>query len=143
MLNPSGIRFGSAELYSVIDGGFRGEVSDALAVGQRRRGVDDDERVILFLLMRPGKVFSEELVDRVKARVRSELSARHVPLYVFETKEIPTTVNGKKVELPVKQIVSGQIVVPSGTLLNPESLEYYYRFAKVEELVGEQVKAKL
>lgn len=47
-----------------------------------------------------------------------------------------TTVNLKKVELPVKQIVSGRIIKPSGTLLNPESLDYYYKFAKVEDLVG-------
>ena len=53
-----------------------------------------------------------------------------------------TTVNLKKVELPVKQIVSGKIVKPSGTLLNPGSLDYYYQFAKVEELV-DQLKAKL
>ena len=53
-----------------------------------------------------------------------------------------TTVNLKKVELPVKQIVSGQIIKPSGTLLNPGSLEYYYKFAKVEELVGRE-KSKL
>lgn len=52
-----------------------------------------------------------------------------------------TTVNGKKVELPVKQIISGKIIKPSGTLLNPQSLDYYYRFAKVEELVD--VKSKL
>lgn len=47
---------------------------------------------------------------------------------------IQTTVNLKKVELPVKQIVSGHIVKPSGTLLNPKSLDYYYQFAKIEEL---------
>lgn len=50
--------------------------------------------------------------------------------------------NLKKVELPVKQIVSGKIIKPSGTLINPESLDFYYRFAKVEELV-DQPKAKL
>jgi acetoacetyl-CoA synthetase len=52
-----------------------------------------------------------------------------------------TTVNLKKVELPVKQIVSGKIIKPSGTLLNPKSLDYYYQFAKVEELV--EPKSKL
>lgn len=56
-----------------------------------------------------------------------------------------TTVNLKKVELPVKQIVSGQVIKPSGTLLNPESLKYYYQFAEVEKLVEKQgrVVAKL
>jgi acetoacetyl-CoA synthetase len=51
-----------------------------------------------------------------------------------------TTVNLKKVELPVKQIVSGKIIKPSGTLLNPESLKFYYQFAEVEKLVGPQSK---
>lgn len=51
-----------------------------------------------------------------------------------------TTVNLKKVELPVKRIVSGETVKPSGTLLNPESLQYYYQFAKVEELLGPKSK---
>lgn len=51
-----------------------------------------------------------------------------------------TTVNLKKVELPVKQIVSGHIIKPSGTLLNPQSLDYYYQFAKVEELVPPKEK---
>ncbi|KAH8648260.1 hypothetical protein BGZ61DRAFT_322564, partial [Ilyonectria robusta] len=50
----------------------------------------------------------------------------HVPKYVFEAPEIPVTVNHKKVELPVKQIVSGHTIKPSGTLLNPHSLDYYY-----------------
>ena len=64
---------------------------------------------------------------------------------MFETFDIPTTVNGKKVELPVKQIVCGRVIKPSGTLLNPESLEYYYRFAKVEEVMKKEglVRSKL
>ena len=53
-----------------------------------------------------------------------------------------TTVNLKKVELPVKQIVSGKTIKPSGTLLNPQSLDYYYKFAKVEEIADSQGKLK-
>jgi acetoacetyl-CoA synthetase len=56
------------------------------------------------------------------------------------SKSTQTTVNLKKVELPVKQIISGKIVKPSGTLLNPESLDYYYRFAKIEDLVAPRSK---
>jgi acetoacetyl-CoA synthetase len=98
-------------------------------VGQKRP-IDIDERVVLFLLMKPGVPFSPDLVARVKAAIRSELSPRHVPSFIWETPEIPTTVNLKKVELPVKQIVSGKRVTPSGTLLNPGSLEFYYQFAE-------------
>ncbi|CRJ87058.1 hypothetical protein BN1723_000226 [Verticillium longisporum] len=86
--------------------------------------------------MRPGHKFDRELVEGVKAAIGKELTKRHVPRWIFETPEIPTTVNLKKVELPVKQIVSGHTIKPSGTLLNPKSLDYYYQFAKVEELVA-------
>lgn len=140
VLNPSGVRFGSAEIYSVIERNFSDEVADSLCVGQRRPN-DQDERVMLFLLMRPGHRFSPELVGEVKEKIAKECSKRHVPAFVFETKEIPTTVNLKKVELPVKQIVSGQRIKPSGTLLNPKSLEFYYQFAEVENLI--EPKSKL
>ncbi|KAI1809117.1 acetoacetate-CoA ligase [Poronia punctata] len=140
VLNPSGVRFGSAEIYSVIERNFADQVADSICVGQRRPH-DSDESVMLFLLMRPGHKFDQELVQKVKDSIQREMTKRHVPKYVFETPEIPTTVNLKKVELPVKQIVSGQIIKPSGTLLNPQSLNYYYRFAKVEEI--DLVVAKL
>ncbi|KAF2496573.1 acetoacetate-CoA ligase [Lophium mytilinum] len=144
VLNPSGVRFGSAEIYSVIENRFGEEVQDSICVGQRRPQ-DEDESVMLFLLMVNGKRFGEGLVERVRDEIGRALSKRHVPKYVFETFEIPTTVNLKKVELPVKQIVSGRIVKPSGTLLNPGSLDYYYQFAKVEEVLAKQgrVKSKL
>lgn len=140
VLNPSGVRFGSAEIYSVIEGHFP-EIADSICVGQRRPQ-DVDESVMLFLLMAPREKFSERLVQRIKEQIRKSCSKRHVPKWVFETPEIPTTVNLKKVELPVKQIVSGRIIKPSGTLLNPESLKYYYQFAKVEELVERPAKIK-
>ncbi|KAB8360634.1 hypothetical protein FH972_024372 [Carpinus fangiana] len=140
VLNPSGVRFGSAEIYNVLEQRFSGVVQDSVVVGQRRPA-DQDEKVMLFLKMAEGKRFTEALVAEVKKAIAEECSKRHVPAYVFETPEIPTTVNLKKVELPVKQIVSGKVIKPSGTLLNPESLQYYYQFAKVEELV--KAKSKL
>lgn len=88
MLNPSGIRFGSAEIYNVIETQFANEIVDSLAVGQRRPQ-DSDESVILFLLMKPGFKVTKTLVERVKEAIRKALSARHVPKYVFETPEIP------------------------------------------------------
>ena len=138
VLNPSGVRFGSAEIYGVLESGFP-MLADSICVGQRRPQ-DADESVMLFLMMKPGEKFTQKLVNDVKNAIRKELSPRHVPKYVFETPEIPTTVNLKKVELPVKQIVSGTRIKPSGTLLNPESLDYYYQFAKVEELVNTKSK---
>ncbi|KAF2161171.1 hypothetical protein M409DRAFT_37581 [Zasmidium cellare ATCC 36951] len=133
VLNPSGVRFGSSDIYNVIEASFADIVADSICVGQRRPQ-DDDERVMLFLMMQPGKKFTSSLVKQICETIRKQLSSRHVPSFVFETPEIPTTVNLKKVELPVKQIVSGKIVKPSGTLLNPKCLEYYYQFAKDEKL---------
>ncbi|KAH8652434.1 hypothetical protein BX600DRAFT_386793 [Xylariales sp. PMI_506] len=133
VLNPSGVRFGSAEIYSVLERYFSDRIVDSICVGQRRPQ-DNDESVMLFLLMREGFKFDKKIVVEVKQAIKRDLSKRHVPRYVFETPEIPTTINLKKVELPVKQIVSGQIIKPSGTLLNPQSLDYYYQFAKDEVL---------
>ncbi len=87
MLNPSGVRFGSAEIYSVLDK-FKDEVDDTLCVGQRRPE-DTDERVLLFVKMRSGHAFSETLVKRMKDAIRKALSARHVPAYIFEIQDIP------------------------------------------------------
>lgn len=141
VLNPSGVRFGSSEIYSVIEKHFPDSIAASICVGQRRPQ-DSDERVLLFVLMKPGHRFTARLIRDIKARIAEETSKRHVPKFVFETKDIPTTVNGKLVELPVKSIVSGKKVKPSGTLLNPESLEFYYQFAQDENL-KEPVEAKL
>jgi acetoacetyl-CoA synthetase len=135
VLNPSGVRFGSSEIYSIIDTHFSAEIADSICVGQRRPR-DLDESVVLFLLMKPGVRFSRGLVKRVKEAIAKGLSKRHVPKYVFETFDIPTTINFKKVELPVKQILCGKRVKPSATLRNPESLEYYYQFVEIEEAAG-------
>lgn len=158
VLNPSGVRFGSAEIYNVVEDFFADVVSDSVCVGQRRPQ-DDDESVMLFLVMQTGQILSPKLIRRIKDVIRRELSPRHVPRYIFPTPEIPvsgvqflgrdheltvwqTTVNGKKVENPVKQIVSGKIIKPSATIANPRSLEYYYQFAKDERLI-EPLQAQL
>lgn len=101
VLKPSGVRFGSAELYNVSLKHFSAEVEDALAIG-RRRETDDDETVVLFLKMKEGEDCTEDLVKRVQGTVRKELSARHVPGVVESCPDIPVTVNGKKVEKAVK-----------------------------------------
>lgn len=93
VLNPSGVRFGSAEVYSVLERRFAGRVADALCVGQRRPGVDVDERVLLFVMMRPGEGgrLDAGLVREIKEAIGRDLSKRHVPKYVFETPEIPVS----------------------------------------------------
>lgn len=88
VLNPSGVRFGSAEIYNILESKFADKISDSICVGQRRP-TDDDERVVLFLLMKPGHEFTPKLIREVKEAIRKETSPRHVPKFVFETKDIP------------------------------------------------------
>lgn len=90
MLNPSGVRFGSAEIYSVIERRFANRVHDSLCVGQRRPA-DQDETVMLFLLMKPGHRFDTALVSEVREAIGRDLSKRHVPKHIFETPEIPVS----------------------------------------------------
>lgn len=140
VLNPSGVRFGSSDIYAVVEKRFGAEVRESICVGQRRER-DLDERVFLFLLMRDEtRRLDATLVRRIRAAIASELTKRHVPQYIFEVPEIPVTVNGKKVELPVKHIISNRKIKASGTLLNPESLDFFYRFQEVEKLTEPQAK---
>jgi len=87
VLNPSGVRFGSADIYSVIEAHFP-EVADSICVGQRRPH-DADESVMLFLKMNKGFEYREGLVERIKSKIAEERSRRHVPRYVFQTWDIP------------------------------------------------------
>jgi acetoacetyl-CoA synthetase len=119
-LNPNGVRFGSAEIYNIVEA-FK-EVQDSLCVSRR---IGLDEQVVLFLKMADGHLFSQDLVGRVKIAIRTQLSARHLPSIILETKAIPYTLSGKKVEVAVKQIISGEDVGNRGALANPESLDLY------------------
>lgn len=94
VLKPSGVRFGSSEIYNILLKYFP-EIEDALCIG-RRREKDVDETVVLFVKMASEKSFSQELAQNIRAVIRKELSARHVPGIVDECPDIPVTVNGKK-----------------------------------------------
>ncbi|KAG9283944.1 hypothetical protein G9A89_005451 [Geosiphon pyriformis] len=120
-LNPGGIRFGSAEIYNVVES-FP-QIEDSLVVGQK---IGDDERVILFLKMVNRHVLDKNLINYIKQKIRIQLSPRHVPAIVLPIKDIPYTVNGKKVEIAVKRIISGEKYIPTGTLANPECLQQFY-----------------
>ncbi|EME85717.1 uncharacterized protein MYCFIDRAFT_202241 [Pseudocercospora fijiensis CIRAD86] len=129
VLKPSGVRFGSAELYNVILKHFPDQVEDALAVG-RRREQDDDETVVLFLKLKQPGTLSEDLVKNIKSTIRKELSARHVPGIVDECPDIPVTTNGKKIEKSVKQILCGLNIKTSTSVANPDSLEFYKQWSE-------------
>ncbi|KAF2483914.1 hypothetical protein BDY17DRAFT_278378 [Neohortaea acidophila] len=132
VLNPSGIRFGSGEIYAIVEASpFNSTISNSLCVG-RRRPHDSDEQVFLFLVMAANQTLTPELRNKVKQAIKSGLSSRHVPKFVIAVPDIPTTINGKKVETPVKQMISGKDVKASATVQNPEALEYFRRFREVE-----------
>ena len=95
ILKPAGVRFGSAEIYNVLLKHFPEDFADALCIGRRRES-DSDETVVLFVKMAEGKTFNSSLVQDIKAVIRKELSARHVPGIIDECPEIPMTSNGKK-----------------------------------------------
>ena len=94
VLKPSGVRFGSSEIYNVLLNHFP-EIEDALCLGRRREN-DTDETVVLFVKMPAGKPYSQDLALKIQKVIRSELTARHVPAIIDECPEIPTTTNGKK-----------------------------------------------
>ncbi|KAJ7497750.1 hypothetical protein FB451DRAFT_1163582 [Mycena latifolia] len=126
VLNPSGVRFGAAEIYTVLEQ-FTAAIGDWVCVGQRRPQ-DADERVLLFLKMRQKGSLNDALIARIKGAIRAGLSPRHVPEFVFEVEDIPYTVNGKRIEMAVKEIVSGLASKPSGMVANPESLLLYHKY---------------
>nr|XP_044631985.1 acetoacetyl-CoA synthetase isoform X2 [Equus asinus] len=127
-LNPNGVRFGSSEIYNIVEA-FE-EVLDSLCVPQYNE--DGEERVLLFLLMASGHAFRPDLVKRIRSAIRVGLSARHVPSLILETKGIPYTLNGKKVEVAVKQIIAGKPVEQRGAFSNPETLDLYRNIPELQ-----------
>lgn len=130
VLNPGGVRFGSAEIYNVVAQDL--SIADSVCVGQRR-DCDADESVILFVQMAQAHDFNRAVARRLQDAIRSSLSPRHVPKYIFPVPGVPYTVNGKKVEILIKKLVSGQEVKVSPTIVNPEILRSYKQFIQAEQ----------
>ncbi|OCK80940.1 acetoacetyl-synthase [Lepidopterella palustris CBS 459.81] len=142
VLNPSGIRFGSSEIYAIVD--HIPNIQDSLCVGQQRPR-DENETVILFVKMLPGRKLSNSLKRLIKNTIAERLSKRHVPGYIFQVPDIPYTVNGKKCEINVKQMICGRPGAVSATVANPEVIAYYSKFVEVEMVAAEEdaVEARL
>jgi acetoacetyl-CoA synthetase len=120
VLKPSGVRIGTAEIYNVVD--KFGEVADSLVIGQNWKG---DQRVLLFVQLRPGFALTEELRDKIRKALREQASPRHIPAVMAAVPDIPYTLNMKKVESAVTNIVNGRPVLNRDALKNPESLNFY------------------
>ncbi len=120
-LNPQGVRIGTAEIYNVVEN--MEQIEDSVVIGKKE---DGDEKVVLFVKVKLGQNFNDDLVKEIKLNIKTNCSPRHVPAIVKEVPDIPYTINGKKVEVAVKQIIHGQNVKNRDALANPESLEFYY-----------------
>ena len=121
ILKPSGVRIGTAEIYNQVD--KIPEVEDCLAIGQNMAG---DQRVLLFVKCVPGITLDADLQKRIRDILRTNASPRHVPAKMIQVPDIPRTLNGKKVESAVTNIVNGRKVTNRDALENPESLDFYY-----------------
>ena len=119
-LNPGGVRIGTSEIYRAVE--TMPFIADSLAIGQV---MGDDTRVILFVKLAAGEVWVDEMAQKIKARVRAELTPRHVPALVIHVRDIPYTRSGKKVEMAVTQVIHGEPVPNRDSLANPESLSEY------------------
>jgi acetoacetyl-CoA synthetase len=120
ILKPSGVRIGTAELYNQVE--QMEEIADSLAIGQNWEG---DQRVILFVKLAEGYQLTEELKTKIKKTLRDKASPRHVPAKIIETPDIPYTLNMKKVEGAVTNIIHGRPVLNRDALINPACLDFY------------------
>jgi acetoacetyl-CoA synthetase len=120
-LNPGGVRIGTAEIYRIVES--YEEVVDSIVIGQKW---NNDIRIILFVVLRKDLSLSKELIDKIKTNIKKSATPRHVPSKLFQIKDVPRTISGKKVELAVTKIINGEEVENKDALANPESLIQFY-----------------
>ena len=120
VLNPGGVRIGTAEIYRQVE--QLDEVMESLVIGQ---DWDHDVRVVLFVRLRDGMTLDDALVAKIKQHIRTNTTPRHVPAKVLQVADIPRTKSNKIVELAVRNIVHGRPVKNVEALANPEALEHY------------------
>jgi acetoacetyl-CoA synthetase len=120
VLNPGGVRIGTAEIYRQVE--KLDEVLESVAVGQDWEG---DVRVVLFVRLRPGVDLDAGLERRIRDAIRANTTPRHVPARIVVVPDIPRTISGKIVELAVRNVIHGRPVRNTDALANPEALEHF------------------
>jgi acetoacetyl-CoA synthetase len=120
VLNPGGVRIGTAEIYRQVE--KLDEVMESIAIGQ---DWDEDVRVVLFVVMRDGVELDDAMRGRIRTVIRENTTPRHVPARIVAVPEIPRTISGKIVELAVRNVVHGKPVKNTDALANPEALDYF------------------
>lgn len=127
-LNPGGVRIGTAEIYRVLSS--LSYIEDSLVVGQKWKA---DQRIILFVQLKNNAVLGQNLINEIKTKISKECSHRHTPSKVLQVAGIPYTMNGKKVELAIKQILENEPVLNIDALKNPKTLEYFKNIPELEK----------
>ena len=120
VLNPGGVRIGTAEIYRQVE--KVEQVLESIAIGQDWEG---DVRVVLFVRLRDGVALSDELQAQIRQVIRANTTPRHVPARIIAVADIPRTISGKIVELAVRNVVHGKPVKNTDALANPQALELY------------------
>jgi len=120
VLNPGGVRIGTAEIYRVLEN--IDEVSDAVCVGQDWAG---DVRIVLFVVLRAGLELDTDLEERIRSSIRHRATPRHVPAVILQVPDVPRTISGKTVELAVRDVIHGRPVGNVSALANPEALDHF------------------
>ena len=126
VLNPGGVRIGTAEIYRQVE--QLEEVQEALVVGQQW---DGDVRVVLFVILRGGTELDEALEARIRSHIRANATPRHVPARIVQVTDIPRTRSGKITELAVRDVVHGRTVKNKEALANPEALDQFANRAEL------------
>ncbi|RWO74341.1 MAG: acetoacetate--CoA ligase [Mesorhizobium sp.] len=127
-LNPGGVRIGTAEIYNQVE--QMPEILEALCIGQ---DFDNDVRVVLFVRLAAGAQLDENLEKRIRAKIRSGASPRHVPARIVAVSDIPRTKSGKITELAVRDVVHGRAIKNKEALANPEALDLFKNLPQLAE----------
>lgn len=120
VLNPGGVRIGTAEIYSAVES--LPQILEALAVGQDWAG---DVRVVLFVRLKSGVELDEKLSAEIRAAIRKQTTPRHVPAKIIAVPDIPRTISGKITELAVRNVIHGRPVKNVDAIANPGALEHF------------------
>ncbi len=127
VLNPGGVRIGTAEIYRQVE--QVPEVVESIVVGQNWQG---DVRVVLFVKLTDNSQLTDELEGKIKQQIRNNATPRHVPSKIIQVTDIPRTKNGKIVEVAVRKAIHGDPIKNMESLANPEALEQYKNISQLK-----------
>ena len=128
-INRRGLRLGSSEIYRAVES--LSEVLDSLIIDLEYLNRESDMK--LFLVLKPGTELSENLTEKIKDKIKNSISARFVPDKIIKIDEVPRTMSGKKLEVPIKKLLLGSdpgTVVNRDAMANPTSFEFFVKYAQ-------------